>query len=117
MEEIEMRAMFDITDSGSESDTSNPSKAMCEERSSAEPVNAEQAEDVLGYNLLPPHLPPAAVANFQGRRDQWTQRGQSLKRWHFVPRLVTFTPANTDCPVDPDRLDDRRRTYATYTRH
>eukprot|EP00959_Pyramimonas_sp_CCMP1952_P298926 6252552-Pyramimonas_sp.AAC.1 len=37
MEETEMRAMFDITDSGSESDTSNLSKAMREERSSVEP--------------------------------------------------------------------------------
>eukprot|EP00959_Pyramimonas_sp_CCMP1952_P104819 2190902-Pyramimonas_sp.AAC.1 len=88
---------------------------MCKERSSVEPVNIEQ--DMLGYNLLLPHLPAAAVANFQERRDQWTQHGQSLKRWHFVPRLVTFTPANADCPVDPDRLDDRRRIYAINTRH
>eukprot|EP00959_Pyramimonas_sp_CCMP1952_P354582 7427586-Pyramimonas_sp.AAC.1 len=86
---------------------------MREERSSVEPVNIEQ--DMFGYNLLHPHLPPAAVSNFQDRRDQWTQHGQSLKRWDFVPRLVTFIPANTDCPVDPDRLDDRRRIYAINT--
>eukprot|EP00959_Pyramimonas_sp_CCMP1952_P420459 8807302-Pyramimonas_sp.AAC.1 len=72
--EIEMRAMFDITDSGTESDTSDLLKEMCEERSSVEPVNIEQ--DMLGYNLLLPRLPPAAVANFQDRRDQWTHRGQ-----------------------------------------
>eukprot|EP00959_Pyramimonas_sp_CCMP1952_P023204 488184-Pyramimonas_sp.AAC.1 len=47
----------------------------------------------------------------------WTQRGQSLKRWHFVLRLVTFMPVSTDCPIDPDRLDDRRRTYAVKTQH
>eukprot|EP00959_Pyramimonas_sp_CCMP1952_P334513 7005457-Pyramimonas_sp.AAC.1 len=88
---------------------------MCKEQSSVEPVNIEQ--DMLGYNLLLPHRPPAAVANFQDGRDQWTQRGQSLKRWHFVPRLVTFIPANTDCPIDPDWLDDRRRTYAINTQH
>eukprot|EP00959_Pyramimonas_sp_CCMP1952_P175082 3658717-Pyramimonas_sp.AAC.1 len=88
---------------------------MREERSNVEPVNVEQ--DMLGYNLLLPHLPPAAVANFQERRDQWTQQGQSLKRWHFVPRLVTFIPANADCPVDPDILDDRRRTYAINIQH
>eukprot|EP00959_Pyramimonas_sp_CCMP1952_P040623 849419-Pyramimonas_sp.AAC.1 len=117
MEEIEMREMFDIADSGSETDTSNLSKAMRDERSSVEPVNTEQAGDLLGYNLLLPHLPPAAAANGQHRRDQWTQQGQSLKRWHFVPRLVTFTPANTDCPVDPDSLEDRRRTYAINARH
>eukprot|EP00959_Pyramimonas_sp_CCMP1952_P233647 4882940-Pyramimonas_sp.AAC.1 len=104
-----MRAMFDITDSGTESDTSNVLKEMREERSSVEPVNIEQY--MLGYNILIPHLPPSAVANFQDRRDQWTQHGQSLTRWHFVPRLVTLIPAKTDCPVDPDRLDDRRRTY------
>eukprot|EP00959_Pyramimonas_sp_CCMP1952_P004747 99618-Pyramimonas_sp.AAC.1 len=34
---VEMRAMFDITDSGSESDTSNLVKEMREERSSVEP--------------------------------------------------------------------------------
>eukprot|EP00959_Pyramimonas_sp_CCMP1952_P060457 1263068-Pyramimonas_sp.AAC.1 len=85
--EIEMRAMFAITDSGTESDTSNLLKEMVAERSSGEPVNIEQ--DMLGYNLILPHLPPAAVANFQDRREQWTQRGQSRKRWHFVPRLVT----------------------------
>eukprot|EP00959_Pyramimonas_sp_CCMP1952_P407965 8549573-Pyramimonas_sp.AAC.1 len=45
----------------------------------------------------------------------WTQQGQSLKRWHFVPRLVTFMPVNSDCPIDPERLDDRRRTYAINT--
>eukprot|EP00959_Pyramimonas_sp_CCMP1952_P271283 5671458-Pyramimonas_sp.AAC.1 len=70
-----------------------------------------------GYNLLLPHIPPAAVANFQGRTDMWTQRGQRLKRWHFVPRLAAFMPASTDCPIDPDRLDDRRRTYAVHAQH
>eukprot|EP00959_Pyramimonas_sp_CCMP1952_P226271 4731076-Pyramimonas_sp.AAC.1 len=64
--------MFDITDSGTESDTSNLLEEMCEERSSVEPANIEQ--DILGCNLLLPHLPPAAVADFQDRRDQWTQR-------------------------------------------
>eukprot|EP00959_Pyramimonas_sp_CCMP1952_P158354 3311730-Pyramimonas_sp.AAC.1 len=98
--EIAMRAMFDITDSESESGTSNLVKEMREERSNVEPVDVEQ--DMLGYNLLLPHLPPAAVANFLDRKDPWTRRGQSLKRWLFVPRLVTFIPANTDCPVDPD---------------
>eukprot|EP00959_Pyramimonas_sp_CCMP1952_P053788 1125241-Pyramimonas_sp.AAC.1 len=115
--EIEMRAMFDITDSGTESDTPNLSKGMREERSSAVPVYIEQEEDMLGYNFLLPHLPPAAVANFHDRRDQWTQHGQSLKRWHVVPIFVTFIPANTDCPVDPDRLGHRRRTHAINTQH
>eukprot|EP00959_Pyramimonas_sp_CCMP1952_P316333 6621132-Pyramimonas_sp.AAC.1 len=100
--------MFDLTESESESDTSDLSKATREEQSSFEPPNTEQEEDTLGYNLMIPHLPPAAAANFQNRRDHWAQHGQSLKRWHFVSTLVTFTPANTDCPVDPDRLDDRR---------
>eukprot|EP00959_Pyramimonas_sp_CCMP1952_P264617 5532728-Pyramimonas_sp.AAC.1 len=72
--EVETRAMFDITDSGTESNTSNLAKEMCEERSSVEPVNVKQ--DMLGYNLHLPRLPPAAAANFQDRRDQWTQRGQ-----------------------------------------
>eukprot|EP00959_Pyramimonas_sp_CCMP1952_P303472 6350567-Pyramimonas_sp.AAC.2 len=26
-------------------------------------------------------------------------------------------PVSTDCPIDPDRLDDRRRTYAVNTQH
>eukprot|EP00959_Pyramimonas_sp_CCMP1952_P353659 7409545-Pyramimonas_sp.AAC.1 len=94
--EVAMRAMFDITDSESESDTSNLVNEMREKRSNVEPVVVEQ--DMLGYNLILPHLPLAAVANFQDRKDQWTRRGQSLKRWHFVPRLVAFIPANTDCP-------------------
>eukprot|EP00959_Pyramimonas_sp_CCMP1952_P353658 7409544-Pyramimonas_sp.AAC.1 len=72
--EVEMRAMFDITDSEPESDTSNSVKEMREERLNVEPVEFEQ--DMLGYNLLPPHLPPAAVANFQDRKDQWTRCGQ-----------------------------------------
>eukprot|EP00959_Pyramimonas_sp_CCMP1952_P289888 6062832-Pyramimonas_sp.AAC.1 len=84
--EVEMRATFGITDSEPESNTSNLAKGMREERSDVEPVDVEQA--MLGYNLLLPRLPPAAAANFQDRKDQWTQRGQSLKRWRFVPRLV-----------------------------
>eukprot|EP00959_Pyramimonas_sp_CCMP1952_P346786 7263431-Pyramimonas_sp.AAC.1 len=56
----------------------------------------------------PPHLPPAAAASFPDRKDTWTQQGQSLKRWHFVPRLVTFMPVTSDCPIGPERLDDRR---------
>eukprot|EP00959_Pyramimonas_sp_CCMP1952_P027332 574545-Pyramimonas_sp.AAC.1 len=68
--------MFDLTESESESDTSDLSGAMCDEQSSFEPVNTEQEEDALGYNLIIPHLPPAAAANFQNKRDHWTQHGQ-----------------------------------------
>eukprot|EP00959_Pyramimonas_sp_CCMP1952_P021315 449555-Pyramimonas_sp.AAC.1 len=104
--EVEMRAMFDITDSESESDTPNLAKEMREERSNVEPVNVGQ--DMFGYIILLPRLPPAVVANLQDRKDQWTRHGQSLKRWHFVPRHVTFIRANTDCPVESDRLDVKR---------
>eukprot|EP00959_Pyramimonas_sp_CCMP1952_P334620 7007369-Pyramimonas_sp.AAC.1 len=40
------------------------------------------------------------------------RQGQSLTRYHYVPRLVTFMPAIGDCPVELDKLDDERRTYA-----
>eukprot|EP00959_Pyramimonas_sp_CCMP1952_P460420 9479817-Pyramimonas_sp.AAC.1 len=83
----------------------------------AEPARAEQEEDTLGYNLLLPHLPLAAAANCQNKKDHWTQRGKRLRRWHFAPRLVALTPVNTDCPVDPDRLADQRRTYAIHLHH
>eukprot|EP00959_Pyramimonas_sp_CCMP1952_P257580 5381817-Pyramimonas_sp.AAC.1 len=73
----EMKAMFDMTDSGSESYTS---------------ILPRNTEDIPGHNLFLPRPPPAAVASFLGKKDTWTQRGQSLKRWHFVPRLVTFMP-------------------------
>eukprot|EP00959_Pyramimonas_sp_CCMP1952_P380683 7975821-Pyramimonas_sp.AAC.1 len=110
--------MFDLTESESESEASDPSKAMCDEQPRFEPVNTEQEEYTLVYKPFLLHLPPAAAAaNCQNRRGHWTQRGQSLKRWHFVPILVTLTPVNTDCPVDPDKLGDRRGTYAINVRH
>eukprot|EP00959_Pyramimonas_sp_CCMP1952_P089374 1869552-Pyramimonas_sp.AAC.1 len=105
--------MFDMTDSGTESDTSILPKELCEGYSSNEP--ARDMEEIPGHNLLLPHLPPAAVASFLDRKDTWTQQGQNLKRWHFIPRLVTFMPVTSDCPIDPERLDDRRRTYAINT--
>ena len=52
----------------------------------------------------------AAVAQSQSRKDYWTRHGRKLRRWHLTPRLVTFTPVNTGCPVDD--LDDNRRTFA-----
>ena len=54
----------------------------------------------------------AAVAQSQSRQDYWTQYGKKLRRWHLTPRLVTFTPVNTGCPVDPAILDDKRNTFA-----
>eukprot|EP00959_Pyramimonas_sp_CCMP1952_P271779 5682789-Pyramimonas_sp.AAC.1 len=79
--EVEMKAMFYICDSESESDTSNLVKEMRKDRSNVEPVNIEHY--MLERNLLLTHLPPAAVADFQDRKDQWTRRGQSLERWRF----------------------------------
>eukprot|EP00959_Pyramimonas_sp_CCMP1952_P055079 1151316-Pyramimonas_sp.AAC.1 len=64
---------------------------MCREPSNKEPAKHRE-EETPGYNLLLPHLPPAAVANFQDKTDAWTQCRQSLERWHFVPSLVTFMP-------------------------
>eukprot|EP00959_Pyramimonas_sp_CCMP1952_P438817 9186928-Pyramimonas_sp.AAC.1 len=69
-------------------------------------------EDVLNRNHPLPNPQPAAAANFSDKRDEWVRQGQSLKRWHYVPRLVAFMPAIGDCPVDLDKLDDTRRTYA-----
>eukprot|EP00959_Pyramimonas_sp_CCMP1952_P298031 6234375-Pyramimonas_sp.AAC.1 len=109
----EMKGMFGMTDSGTESDTSVLSKEVREEHSCNEP--ARHSEEMPGHDLLLPHIPPAAVASFQDRTDMWTQQGQSLKSLHFVPRLVTFMPANSDCPIGPERLDDRRRTSAINT--
>eukprot|EP00959_Pyramimonas_sp_CCMP1952_P069638 1453757-Pyramimonas_sp.AAC.1 len=117
MEEIDMGAMFDLTESQIEFDASDLSRMRCDEQSQPEPVNPEQEEDALGYNLLIPNLPPAAADNFQKKKGHLTQRGNSLRRWHFVPRLVTLTSVNTYCPVDPDRLADQRRTYAIHVRH
>eukprot|EP00959_Pyramimonas_sp_CCMP1952_P120411 2517939-Pyramimonas_sp.AAC.1 len=71
-----MRGMFYLTESESESDTSDLSRATSDEQSRSEPVNTEQEEDTLGYNLIIPHLPPAAAANFQNRTDHWTHHGQ-----------------------------------------
>eukprot|EP00959_Pyramimonas_sp_CCMP1952_P210879 4412803-Pyramimonas_sp.AAC.1 len=79
--------MFDMTDSETESDTS---------------ILPKNTEDFPDHNLLRPHPPPAAAASFPGKKGTWTQRGQSLKRWHSVLRLVTFMPAIGDCPVDPE---------------
>eukprot|EP00959_Pyramimonas_sp_CCMP1952_P356510 7465890-Pyramimonas_sp.AAC.1 len=89
--------MFDMTDSENESDTSMLPKNM---------------EDILTNNRFLPHPPPAAAASYPDKKDTWIQQGQSVKRWHSVPRLVTFMPAIGDCPVGPEKLDDRRRTCA-----
>eukprot|EP00959_Pyramimonas_sp_CCMP1952_P371688 7783302-Pyramimonas_sp.AAC.1 len=95
----EMKAMFDMADSGTESDTS---------------ILPMDTEDIPDHNLLLPHHPPAAVASFLDKKDTWTQQGQSLKRWHFVPRLVSPMQVIGDCPIDPEKLNDRRRTYAVH---
>eukprot|EP00959_Pyramimonas_sp_CCMP1952_P193764 4051646-Pyramimonas_sp.AAC.1 len=74
-----MRAMFDLTESESESDASDLSRMECDVQSQPEPARTEQEEDMLGYNLLLPHLPPAAAANFQSKKDHVTQHGKSLR--------------------------------------
>eukprot|EP00959_Pyramimonas_sp_CCMP1952_P332810 6969220-Pyramimonas_sp.AAC.1 len=93
-----MRAMFDLTESESESDTSDL------------PSNV-----VTSHN--PSQLTPSKKNARLNKKDHWTQHGQSLRRWHFVPRLVALTPVTIDCPVDPGRLADQRRTYAINVRH
>eukprot|EP00959_Pyramimonas_sp_CCMP1952_P425275 8908179-Pyramimonas_sp.AAC.1 len=70
--------MLDITDSENESDTS---------------MMPENMEDILNKNHPLPNPQSAAAANFSNKKDAWVRQGQSLKRWHSVPRLVTFMPA------------------------
>eukprot|EP00959_Pyramimonas_sp_CCMP1952_P394867 8273557-Pyramimonas_sp.AAC.2 len=72
-------------------------------------------EDISNHNLLLSHPHPAAAASSPGKKDTWAKQGQSLKRWHSAPRLATFMPSISDCPVDPEKLDDRRHTYAVNT--
>eukprot|EP00959_Pyramimonas_sp_CCMP1952_P276019 5769506-Pyramimonas_sp.AAC.1 len=50
----EMKAMFDMTDSGTESDTS---------------ILPREAEYIPDHDLLIPHPPPAAAANFLDKKD------------------------------------------------
>eukprot|EP00959_Pyramimonas_sp_CCMP1952_P060426 1262224-Pyramimonas_sp.AAC.1 len=52
------------------------------------------------------------AANVSDKRDAWERQGQSLKRCHYVPRLVTFMPAVGHCLVELNKLDDKRRTCA-----
>eukprot|EP00959_Pyramimonas_sp_CCMP1952_P072848 1522453-Pyramimonas_sp.AAC.1 len=85
--------MFDITDSESEPDTS---------------MMPENMEDCLNNHYPLPNPQSAAAANFSDNQDARARQGQSLKRWHSVPRLVTFMPAIGDCPVDLEKLDDKR---------
>eukprot|EP00959_Pyramimonas_sp_CCMP1952_P160947 3365548-Pyramimonas_sp.AAC.1 len=93
----ELKAMFGISDSKSEPESS---------------MMPGDIEDVPNGDR-PLHNPrSAAAANFSDRRDEWMRQGQSLKRYHYVPRLVTFMPAIGDCPVELDKSDDKRRTYA-----
>eukprot|EP00959_Pyramimonas_sp_CCMP1952_P273611 5719118-Pyramimonas_sp.AAC.1 len=49
----EMKAMFDMTDSGTESDAS---------------ILPRNTEDIPDHNLLFPHPPPAAAASFPCKR-------------------------------------------------
>eukprot|EP00959_Pyramimonas_sp_CCMP1952_P422628 8853389-Pyramimonas_sp.AAC.1 len=51
---LEMRAMFNMTDSGTESDTS---------------ILPRDTEDMPDHALLLPHPPPAAAANLLGEKD------------------------------------------------
>ena len=107
------------------------SSRLCE--AVQEEKHSEFLSNSSGLNLLPPPAAPAmpaeprrrtrkqcrepaellaAAAQSQARKDHWTQFGRRLRRWHLTPRLVTFTPVNTGCPVDPDDLADNRRTFA-----
>eukprot|EP00959_Pyramimonas_sp_CCMP1952_P006079 127258-Pyramimonas_sp.AAC.1 len=89
--------MFGISDSESESEPSMRLENM-------EVVSNEHRP------LCNPHS--AVAADFSDKRDEWKRQGQSLTRYHYVPRLVTFMPTIGECPVELDKLDDKRRTYA-----
>eukprot|EP00959_Pyramimonas_sp_CCMP1952_P402888 8442595-Pyramimonas_sp.AAC.1 len=93
----EMKTMFGRPDSESESE---PSKR---------PENREDASNN-DRSLCNPHS--AVAANLSEKRDEWTRKGKNLIRHHYVPRLVTFMPTVGDCPVETEKLDDQRRTYA-----
>eukprot|EP00959_Pyramimonas_sp_CCMP1952_P334096 6996901-Pyramimonas_sp.AAC.1 len=68
-----MIAMFDLAESENEPEASDLSRLESDVQSQPEPARTEQEEDTLGYNLIIPHLSPAAAANFQNKSDHWTQ--------------------------------------------
>eukprot|EP00959_Pyramimonas_sp_CCMP1952_P394259 8260865-Pyramimonas_sp.AAC.1 len=83
--------------------------------SESDPESSMKPEDIenVSNRDRPLHKPHSAVAaNYSDKRDEWMRQGQSSKRYHYIPRLVTFMPAIGDCPVEADMLDDYRRTYA-----
>ena len=55
--------------------------------------------------------PPAEARVNDGLVDEWIIIGKRVIRQFRKPRLVTFTPHNTGCPVDPNRLKARRVTH------
>eukprot|EP00959_Pyramimonas_sp_CCMP1952_P138951 2908632-Pyramimonas_sp.AAC.1 len=57
----EMKAMFDMADTETESGTS---------------ILPKSTEDIPDHNLLLPHPPPAAAASSLDKKDTWTQQGQ-----------------------------------------
>ena len=55
--------------------------------------------------------PPAEAQVNDDLIDEWTIVGKRVIRHFRTPRLVTFTPFNASCPVDPNKLKAKRITH------
>ena len=75
-------------------------------------VNPERSEAKEKETQPKPNTPPPEGARIKDLGDDWVTQGRKIIRQLRKPRLVTFTPVNTSCPIDVGKLKGRRLTHA-----
>ena len=57
------------------------------------------------------NAPPPLEARVKEEEDEWEIRGNRVICYHRKPRKMTFTPVNTRCPVNFNKLKSKRVTH------
>ena len=55
--------------------------------------------------------PPPPGARVKEEEDEWEIRGNRVICHHRKQRRMTFTPVNTKCPINYDKLKSKRVTH------
>ena len=117
-EDKEMMREFEITDD--ESSASDLARMGRDQRGRVPDVPGQTEEDDADAS----ETEDAAVAEHTSTRtaqpalarpqnDCWVWTGtDKICRYHRRPRLVSFVPTSSDCPVDLNKLSNERRTCA-----
>ena len=73
---------------------------------------ARRRARIMRYDVAPEESreTPQGVIPDAPKKDKWVLGEGTVTRVHVRPRRALFTPVNTGCPVNPDRLSGKRVT-------